>query len=1055
MKNVQIRHVVLQIVVCCALLIAAIIMVPKAYAVTYDSSVIQITHDSGFTSITGDSYSVKGGFGGTTKNITLKNLTSDTLSVSLKCTVSLGSSGLVSSSSVKFGSISLSDGTQTTSSIEIAPNASVKIAIKGGMGGTTTFTLSEVIAVKVITVQVGFATGVNGAYTVSGVSNLSDYHADSSKRLTINSTAGITVNANAPTNSNYVFFAWAYNVDGGTQKKIVSYTASTTLTTLDSNGILYPVYVLKDAVMYWVNGVYYDTWTDAFSAAGTNYPVAIAKSGTLSSGTYTIGQNQKLLIPFDTSYTQSFGNPTLNKTATTRSEFRKLTLASGAKIVCNGDINVNAQQFVSSNQYTGYVTGPYGVVKLNSGASIELNNNSNLYAYGFVSGAGSVIANSGSTVHELFQIQDWRGGKVVSGIYGDLAKNDNKGQESNSFVFSQYYAQNVESELQIAQGADLIIHVGLAAGLGDVKNPFGSTATMIGNNGLFKIKAANGTVAAGSVTRRYNGGTDRMEYNLYGNTEISSLTLQVTGLTDDPISLNSANYVMNIQSNFDIIAQSGTLLTIGSDVKLLPEACIQIDSGAEAVLSSGTEVILYDLTDWTSGTYTYTGDIYPIAFAYGKTMSGSRTLDEPSKLIVNGSLTVADGGAIYSTKSADAVNNALMGTGTITFLGSENTGRTVIKEVNNNNSDSIVNVPVVNLQAPQPQKSSSDNDYSQSMDYGLTYHGVVTDAGNFWYNWKVTVQDGTAGVVPMTGWYSYPNYPSNQDYLVAYFHDNKPFSFTLNSPYNYAAANGTPITASNGTYTHTVTADTVITIEKHVAKILGGTTYKTLSEAVAACGADTYVKMIMGTTESLASNTSHDVYVDLAGETVNLSGLSGSYKVYFMDKSTDGFTDGSGRVIGDAAASVQSLTKHVASGITRQYVKVATDGGYAFPRVGVAVTGVGYTQKDESKYLTFQNTCRVPDAFADKLTDVGFVIDGGNPTWYKGDTENTLTASPAFKDANGNQLPGTFFHAHYTMPYEEVTSAQAKAEFGDSVVTSSSPSSEALNKAYQQFGAGG
>ena len=150
-----------------------------------------------------------------------------------------------------------------------------------------------------------------------------------------------------------------------------------------------------------------------------------------------------------------------------------------------------------------------------------------------------------------------------------------------------------------------------------------------------------------------------------------------------------------------------------------------------------------------------------------------------------------------------------------------------------------------------------------------------------------------------------------------------------------------------------------------------------------------------------------------------------------MDKTTDAFTVGTGRVIGAAAASVANLTEYTDTS-TKRYVKIGdATNGYAFPRVATAVTGVGYNSKDNG-YLVFQNTCRVPTIYKDKLTALGFLINGDS-TWYNG----TLTAADATPADRNGYSKGTVFRAHYIMPDADITGVQAKANFGGAIVTSS------------------
>ncbi|MEI3086059.1 MAG: hypothetical protein V8S87_08720 [Oscillospiraceae bacterium] len=83
------------------------------------------------------------------------------------------------------------------------------------------------------------------------------------------------------------------------------------------------------------------------------------------------------------------------------------------------------------------MTGNYGQIWLESGSHIAVANGGALYAWGFVSGDGTVTVKSGGTVYEWYQITDFRGGSATLGMGNKV------------FPFSQYYVQNIESAMTL------------------------------------------------------------------------------------------------------------------------------------------------------------------------------------------------------------------------------------------------------------------------------------------------------------------------------------------------------------------------------------------------------------------------------------------------------------------------------------------------------------------------------------------------------------------------------------------------------------------------------
>ena len=90
------------------------------------------------------------------------------------------------------------------------------------------------------------------------------------------------------------------------------------------------------------------------------------------------------------------------------------------------DSGIGGSYKSAAGSASGYMTGNYGLLSLSEGSSINVKNGGSLYAWGFVVGSGSVTAESGGTVWEWFQIDDFRGG-TASGAMGN-----------GVFPFSQY-----------------------------------------------------------------------------------------------------------------------------------------------------------------------------------------------------------------------------------------------------------------------------------------------------------------------------------------------------------------------------------------------------------------------------------------------------------------------------------------------------------------------------------------------------------------------------------------------------------------------------------------
>ena len=196
----------------------------------------------------------------------------------------------------------------------------------------------------------------------------------------------------------------------------------------------------------------------------------------------------------------------------------------------------------TNNKYTVVTTGAYGYINMLTGSSIELRSGSYLYCWGYISGDGTITALSGSYVYEPFNICDIRGGTATNSMNGNSQK---------VFPISQYYIQNIEAELVVEYGATETV-VGTATVQNMTETP--AVKFIASSSALYTLSSG------ASFSKKYNPATDRVTYNVYGNTTLNSISLNVG------ISVNSANYVLPIMENVTLCIHSGTT-TVNQDTE--------------------------------------------------------------------------------------------------------------------------------------------------------------------------------------------------------------------------------------------------------------------------------------------------------------------------------------------------------------------------------------------------------------------------------------------------------------------------------------------------------
>ena len=400
---------------------------------------------------------------------------------------------------------------------------------------------------------------------------------------------------------------------------VLSLLPTTVFAASASEAVQAVAYEASTTATFSVGGTTYTDLNAAIDAAkksGSDKTIVVASDGTLS-GSYTIPSGVTLLVPFDDANTLYTTEPGVVESLAGQTAYRTLTLNSGASITVKGAISVGGKLFTSSSSHVCKPTGAYGQIQMNVGSQITVENGGKLYAWGYITGSGNVRITSGATVYECFQVTDWRGGSA-------LMKFITPSNVKKVFPFSQYYVQNIEAPLTIEYGGAEKAYI---AAYGEK-----ITIGFVGAGGMFEL--AEGA----TFTKTYDPATDRISFDISGNASLKGIKLTVV------ITINSANYVLPINSNININIHSGTT-TISQDVALLPGVQVTIDHGAELNIQTGANLYVYDADEWNKNyVWGSQNGISPVA--YSPSGRGNRTISDTS-INVNGVLNVA--GSVYTT----------------------------------------------------------------------------------------------------------------------------------------------------------------------------------------------------------------------------------------------------------------------------------------------------------------------------------------------------------------------------------------------------------------------
>ena len=545
--------------------------------------------------------------GGTCSNTSYKSTLTITNKKSTTATLSFDYSIEQNSGKIQVDGTEVSSGASFTK--ELATNESVKVYIQSGStSAATKITLTNVVLVSDVNATATFVPAENGTYTVDGKLITEEYSNTQSSM-----TAYQVVATPA---AGYQFMGW-YDVSN---EKYISTSAKAALN-IENDCTITARFASKTAALFETGGQRFDDLGDAVSYAQANSQskITLATDGSIS-GTYTIPAGITLLIPFDEAGTLYTDAPAAIRTTPASKAFRTLTMSEGTSITVNGAISLGGRYFAAGGGQQGRPVGDYGYIKMADNSSITVKNGGKLYAWGFISGSGSVLAESGATVYEFYQIADFRGGSASSGMGHGV------------FPFSQYFVQNIEVPLTLNAGANEQVYSGVYA----MSTTYTTAINFIGDTGMFKVES-------GSFTKDYDEKTDRLVFTVNGEAALNTLSLTLAGMD-----VNSASYVLPITNNITINIQSGNV-TINQDAALLAGVQVNIAEGAGLTVANGKNIYFYDSDEWSSDNFVWGPCKFKsVAYAPGKAYNRSNNDLVDAKMDVNGNVTAI--GAIYTTK---------------------------------------------------------------------------------------------------------------------------------------------------------------------------------------------------------------------------------------------------------------------------------------------------------------------------------------------------------------------------------------------------------------------
>ena len=521
--------------------------------------------------------------------------------------------------------------------------------------------------------------------------------------------AGATIKATPA--SGVTFLGW---IDGN--NKIVNKSAECKLEPADDMSV--KAVFVTNAAWFLVNGdCLYEGLNAAVNAVAnvTNKTIVAANNGTIPAGNYTIPSGVTLLIPYDdinTLHTTAPGitDATYKKPTT----YRTLTMASGAHITVNGAISLSAVQSASGG--VSAPTSTVSMLKMESDSTITVNSGANLYAWGFITGSGSVLVKNGATVYECFQVTNWRGGTNASEMVGNSYR---------VFPINQYYVQNVEVPMTMEAGAVENGYMSVSISLVGLQ---GSAVPFIGPNGMFNI-------TSGTLTKDYDEMTDRLVIDIDGEIAMQSLSISMKLSLLGTKTINSKDYDLPVTSNLTVNIKDGGKATITQDIAMLPGSEINVEKGAQCILGKGYNIYVYDADEWALNYFaTGTAKVAPVKYAPGKPASVPfHTADDDAHIHIAGTIDASQG-YTYVTASGASIT-AEDGAVVLLTPGTKTTTYQVYQGGSDGKDLQYISIPIQSVQLVE-------NDTGLGGKYEYVNGAWVKTQCNHNYTSKVTVAPG-------------------------------------------------------------------------------------------------------------------------------------------------------------------------------------------------------------------------------------------------------------------------------------------------------------------------
>ena len=509
------------------------------------------------------------------------------------------------------------------------------------------------------------------------------------------------------TNPNYMFFGWQ-RITKDAQGNVTNVEYISKDNPFDGNlnmgeaRYVKAEFIPKTTALFVVQGqseLYHDL-QEAIEKATTTSSKMVVFVGTnknevllprANDAAYTIPSGVTLLIPHNDKYKSGKPNDIEPKSNFEANEpakvnYSKLSFAKNTKLTIQNGGKLCVGASLSAIQRKNGAVINYGWIEMQNGSQIVAENGSNIYAWGFItaydedkadgkkdyidatnlSKVGSVIANSGATISEVFQLTDWRGGTATSTMLNNSEK---------VFPVNQYYIQNIEVPLTLKSGALENVYTAFDVSIVGIQTPDVAIVSQTQSNSLFYINPTECPYTY--ILKYYSAEKDVQNWHIttasdkpQGEANLGNIQLSMKLGIFGSAQIYSEKYVLPLTNNMDIRFEN-TKITVPYEYALLAGASITIDEKSKATIngesaSKPASLYVYDLNDNKINSKGYFGEYNSDKIQVLHRPNGvkPRTITD-AKLVIDGTLEIGEYGGFYTTAGKAEITSTVLPSSTI------------------------------------------------------------------------------------------------------------------------------------------------------------------------------------------------------------------------------------------------------------------------------------------------------------------------------------------------------------------------------------------------------